>query len=753
MKTNQCLCRWLLAVTFAAFLIFIPSQGSAADWTYWRGPEFNGVSHETGLVDDWDAKGGDGSNVAWQRDDLGGRSTPIVMDGKLYTIVRADPSTAIEGEKVVCVDAATGDTIWENRFNVYLSDVPAERLGWSSCVGDPTTGNIYALGVCGLFQCINGKTGDTIWSIPLHEKFGLLSTYGGRTNFPVIHEDLVIISAIVIGWGDQAKPAHRFLGLDKKNGTVVWFNGTRPLPYDTGYSAPTITAFDGQKAFVVGSGDGAVWALQPRTGLPIWQYRFSRRGLNVAPLVVGDKVFSSHSEENIAGVKMGSAVAIDALGTGDVTDTGELWKVDEVMAGKSSPIAIGERLYMADDRGKLFVRDMETGDLIGKKINLGSSMRSSLLYADGKIYAFTAGGRWYILEPDEKKGAKTISKGKLLRGDECHASPIASNGRVYMQTSGRLYCLVDPKKSPAKVELPPRPEEAPLTDKKPAHLQIVPCEMLLKPGQSQKLTTRLFNATGQLIGETEATFEVSGQGAVSDGTFSTPGDATHGASLITATANGLSGTARVRVVPPLPWKFDFEDVAISPKTKTGEPPVQWVGIRYRHVVRDVDGNKVMAKVTTIPKGARSRGWFGHPELHDYTIQADVYGSDKNSAGRPAGSLPDIGLTAQGYALDLQGAGQQLQIRSWVTQLRMAKNAPFEWQANTWYTLKLKVETDKAAGKINLYGKVWPRGETEPSEWTVTATDDSPNVTGSPGLYGNAKVAEIRLDNIAVTPNK
>ena len=43
------------------------------DWTYWRGPEFNGVSRATGLIDDWDPRGGEGSNVAWVREDLGGR--------------------------------------------------------------------------------------------------------------------------------------------------------------------------------------------------------------------------------------------------------------------------------------------------------------------------------------------------------------------------------------------------------------------------------------------------------------------------------------------------------------------------------------------------------------------------------------------------------------------------------------------------------------------------------------------------------
>ena len=152
------------------------------DWPNWRGPKQNRISVETNLPDRWNPKGGPDSNVLWKREDLGSISTPIILNGKLYTITRSDPGTPREGEKVVCVNAATGETLWENKFNVYLSDVPDTRVGWSSCVADPKTGNIYALGVCGMFQCLDGETGRTLWSHSLHEEYGLLSTYGGRTN-------------------------------------------------------------------------------------------------------------------------------------------------------------------------------------------------------------------------------------------------------------------------------------------------------------------------------------------------------------------------------------------------------------------------------------------------------------------------------------------------------------------------------------------------------------------------------------------
>jgi hypothetical protein len=51
------------------------------------------------------------------------------------------------------------------------------------------------------------------------------------------------------------------------------------------------------------------------------------------------------------------------------------------------------------------------------------------------------------------------------------------------------------------------------------------------------------------------------------------------------------------------------------------------------------------------------------------------------------------------------------------------------------------------------GQVWPRDEDEPASWTLEATDKSANMQGSPGLFDNAKDAELYLDNITVTANK
>jgi outer membrane protein assembly factor BamB len=705
----------------------------ATEWTNWRGPLQNRVAYETGLVDSLDVA--DEQIIAWKNPQAAGISSPILMNGKLYTIVRAEPFTQNEQEEVICLDAETGKKLWGRRSNVFLSDVPAERVGWSCCVGDPATGRVYAMGVNGYFQCLDGETGKPVWSHSLNEEFGLLSTYGGRTNVPVVFEDLVITSAVIIGWGEMAQPAHRFVAFNKSTGEVVWFNGTRLRPEDTTYSTPQIAVIDGQALLVFGSGDGAVYAFQPRTGKSVWKCQLSRRGINTPPLVAGERVYIGQSEENFNDTAMGAIACINGKLTGDISQTGLLWINKEVMVGRSMPLLVDNRIYAADDSGALYVFNADSGKPIGRKQKFGTIMMASMLSADGKIYLPTR-TTWAVLQPTEK-GFKKISQGRFAPEEECQGSPLAWKGRLYLPTTANLYCFVDKSKQHQSTPLPETPQESPVAaDQKPALLQISPCELLLRPGDNQKFTARLFNERGQFLKETEAQFEVNGGGKIdADGTLHTSGVAGHTALIVTAKSGELSATARVRVVPPLPWKFDFAG---------GEVPVTWVGARYRHVVREVDGNPVMVKVTTIPKGTRSQALMGQTDLADYTIQADVLGNDNE------GKVPDIGLIAQRYTLDMMGANQKLQIRSWTSTLTRSKDAPFSWKPGVWYTMKFSVANKD--GKALLRGKVWERGKPEPQAWTIEHTDELPNVVGSPGLFGNATNAEIFIDNISVTPN-
>jgi hypothetical protein len=81
---------------------------------------------------------------------------------------------------------------------------------------------------------------------------------------------------------------------------------------------------------------------------------------------------------------------------------------------------------------------------------------------------------------------------------------------------------------------------------------------------------------------------------------------------------------------------------------------------------------------------------------------------------------------------------------------MAEEMPFEWEMDTWYRMKLMV--DSGPGKAVVRGKVWPRDEAEPEAWTITAEDPLPIQGGSPGLVSYTPV-DAYFDNIHVTVNE
>jgi outer membrane protein assembly factor BamB len=721
------------------------------DWPNWRGPQQNNASTEKGLIEKWNPKD------PWKRSGLGTRSTPVVMRGKLYVLVRDKPGTENEGEMVECVDAATGEKLWQHRFNVYLTDVPDTRVGWSSVACDPETGRVYAQGVSGYFCCLEGDTGKVVWDRALHEELGVITTYGGRTNIPLVYEDTVLISAVVVGWGDtpafdnMARPSHRFMAFDKATGELRWMAGTSISPPDTTYSTPTTTVVNGEAQLIFCSSDGQVWGLQPRTGKPLWNFPFSRHGINSSALVVGDTVYATHGLENMVGTTKGAVVALDAKMRGNLAGK-ERWLTPNIIGTRSSPIMVQGKLWLVDEYGKLHILDPDTGKPLLKKA-LGTRMDSTPLYADGKVYLCTYSGIWYILKPkDDGAGVEVVQKLRLPGGDENSGSPIVSHGRIYLPTANALFSISAKDVKPSADPLPETPQEASLgDDPEVAQVQVSPFDVTLKPGDSQQFTVRLYNSRGQFVRMAkpeETEFRIDGPGEIKgEGAYTAAAREGHVGALVYCKVGQIEGHARVRIVPPLPWTFDFNK---------GDVPITWIGGRVRYVPREVGDQRVAVKLDVLPTpknphnklGTRSNMYIGPSNLTDYTIQADVQLTENKDTKR----LPEVvGLINSGYTFAIRSGDKSVSVYSWASHdYRTQASTPLEPQPGVWYRMKLEVRQVK--NKAEVKGKIWLRDQTEPAEWSVQMVDSLPVKSGSPGLSGNAQMAEFFVDNLSVTPN-
>ena len=322
---------------------------------------------------------------------------------------------------MLCLDAATGKKLWENVFNVYLSDVPAERVGWSAVVADPATNTVFAHGVCGVFTAIDAATGTTKWQRSLHEEFGFLSTYGGRTNIPVVFEDLVIASAVVTGWGDTARPAHRFLGMDEATGDVRWMNGTKELPEDTTYSTPSLADFrrpggarlrlERRQRVELPAADGQarveLQALAPRA-----QRR--RRSSSATP-------YSSRRRRRTSTTRRWVRPHLQGDGRGRHHGH-ERGLAEEGRDGRPLDAGRARRPHLLRRRRgeglSPSTRRPARRSASPQKL-LGTIVRGSPLVAEGKLYVCSTSG-WHVLEPTQD-GLKFVNRMRFDEEDEVTA--------------------------------------------------------------------------------------------------------------------------------------------------------------------------------------------------------------------------------------------------------------------------------------------------------------------------------------------
>ena len=266
-------------------------------------------------------------------------------------------------------------------------------------------------------------------------------------------------------------------------------------------------------------------------------------------------------------------------------------------------------------------------------------------------------------------------------------------------------------------------------------LLLTPAETLTS-GESVAFSVIGFDAEGKQTEAAGATeWSKTGlTGVFEGGTFTPDKSAGAHAGTVTVQSGNMKATARVRVIPSLPWSEDFEAIELE------KIPTHWIGATGKFFVREKDGNKILVKPPPVRGLDRSNVYIGPSTMKDYQIQVDLMGT------RNKRKVPDMGLIAHRYTLDMQGRHQRLQIRSWASDLRMAKTIDFAWETGVWYTMKMMVEI--ADDKAIIRGKVWRTGESEPAEWTITTEDPLPNREGSPGIYGNSP-ADIYYDNLKV----
>jgi len=725
--------RSTLAAAIAASAIVVTA---ASDWPEWRGPSRDGHSLETNLPAKWSPNG---ENLAW-RIPIGSRSSPVVFGNRLY-LNSPVGDLANTQERLVAIDAETGKVVWEKRFSQYLSDVPQHRASWASPAVDPETGNIYVFTVSAQLICI-APDGKIVWDRSLPDEYGAVTTHGGRTTSPIVEGDQVILNALVLAWGDINRTGNRYFAFDKKTGQTVWIASPQARHYDTNYSTPIVANIDGTRALIVGGTDGVYHALKLNTGEKIWSIEVSKRAILNSALFRDNVAYITHGEENMDTTEMGMIAAVDATKSGTLAVDAFKWRTRGFLPSFASPVMDDARLYTVDNSAIVGAFDLKTGARLWEK-SLGTLQKGSPLLADGKLYVGTENGKFYILR-HSATGVEVLDEdllGTEQTPEPIVASPIVADGRVYVTSMEATYAIG--KRVPRNAARSATGSTGSTSSTgSPAVVQVFPYESIISPGQTVALKARLFDAKGNFIREEPAAQWSVDQvsGAVDAKGVYTAAAQGSTAGFVKATVAGLSGTARVRVVEPLPWSFDFDNAAAE------APPAWWTGAPGKVFQRTVEGaGKVLMRPRDDTVGRRAKVFMGQPTMTGYTVEADVRGRETR---RQRG---DVGLINERYGLVLFGNGQKLELHPWQAADEMTVRVPFAWDADKWYRLKLRVD-QLADGSARVRGKVWPSADPEPAAWTIEKVDKIPHKMGSPGIYADG-ISDVYFDNVKVYKNQ
>ena len=217
------------------------------------------------------------------------------------------------------------------------------------------------------------------------EEFGFLSVFGGRTNYPIVFDDLLIISAVDTGWGDKAPPAHRFFGLDKNTGEVRWYHR-----HDAAARRHDLQHADDRRNRRPDRND---LRLQRRLGVGVSaahrqaDLELSHVAARLERVAAGgrdDTIYMAQDEENLDNRTQGMLTAFKASGAVpadtplDITKTATIWKLPGSWKARARPVLVDGRIYAVRRSGNLFVVDAKNGKKLSQEVKLiGVEIRSA----------------------------------------------------------------------------------------------------------------------------------------------------------------------------------------------------------------------------------------------------------------------------------------------------------------------------------------------------------------------------------------
>ena len=275
----------------------------------------------------------------WQVKAGKGDASPVLVGENLYTFGRQGSD-----EVVLCLDAASGKTLWEAKYaEPRVVKPPADKHPGPPGTPVVADGKIYTLGVGSALSCLDAAKGTLQWRKHSAADYGIVSLNSDCTMSPIIVDGLCIVHV-----GDVT--AGTVIALEAASGKPKWTWKTTGVSN----SSPVVMTAGGKKQLVISTGKdkqpGILAGLDLADGKLLWQAD-TNSGDNTTPIVDGSTVICAGQSKGLFALK------IEPRGEGFAAMP--LWT--NKPAGRSSPRPSSRKGALYGFNGSFFCVNAQTG--------------------------------------------------------------------------------------------------------------------------------------------------------------------------------------------------------------------------------------------------------------------------------------------------------------------------------------------------------------------------------------------------------
>lgn len=396
----------------------------AENWPNWRGPNYDGISHESNLPTTWS----ENSNVVWKLEMPGmGGSTPAVWDKHIFL-------TSQDSDNLVIVCASTdGKLLWKRQLGTNRPIRGDEGNGASP---SPSTDGKHVIVFVGSGQlaCFDFD-GNEVWKFNAQDRYGRFQTQHGMHTTPLLYQDRLYMQLIHSGgaW---------VICLDPATGKEIWKVPRKSDGYaenEHSYASPCLW-HHGADAYLITHGNDYAIAHRLTDGSEIWRvgdlnpkenYRPDLRFV-ASPVATQDLIV-------VPTAKSGAVVGVrpDASGLVTPNTTGEAWRMERNSPDVPSPLVVNGLVYLCRETGVLMCLDAKTGKQLYSQRTHTERHRASPVYGDGKVYLTARDGVVTVIKAGPTYNVLATNRLE----DHFTASPAISNGRIYLRGFDSLYAI------------------------------------------------------------------------------------------------------------------------------------------------------------------------------------------------------------------------------------------------------------------------------------------------------------------------